>query len=385
MQNTAERYKTWVELSARNASDNIKNLRRTLHEGCAFAAVLKANAYGHGLKEYLDLLNSEHISHFAVDSLEEGIAVRKRYPNAVIFILGFSPFSIYESIIQHDLIQTLYTETQLSAFIQTAREKGKRGLINVKVETGTNRQGVDIKDLPRLYALIQQNNDAVELVGLSTHFSDAEDPKYTHTTNQQIQLFRQAEALAIQAELRPHYVHSHCSAAAILNSESQGNMSRFGISLYGLWASKEVKFSRSSHELGVNLTPVLSWHTAIAQTKQVKSGDRIGYGHGYIATRPMRIAVLPIGYYDGLDRTKDKGGDVLILGRRCKIIGNICMNMTMVDISHLPESPVTDAKATIIGRSGMHEITADEIAERRGTIPYEVTTGIGSHIQRIIT
>ena len=158
-------------------------------------------------------------------------------------------------------------------------------------------------------------------------------------------------------------------------------MNRTGLAIYGLWPSEGVR--QMMRLKGLELTPVLSWKTKIAQIKDIVAGDTVGYGRTFKADRPMRIAVLPVGYYDGYRRNLNNRGQVLINGRKCNILGNICMNMCMVDVSQIPQINVGDI-ATLLGRDGMNQITAEDLAQLYGTINYEVVTTINPLIPRVV-
>jgi len=182
---------------------------------------------------------------------------------------------------------------------------------------------------------------------------------------------------------KPQYVHIACSAAAIAHPDTQYNLVRTGIALYGLWSSESLRKKNIISSTSITLKPVLAWKTKIAQTKDVKAGELIGYGCTYKADKPMRIAIIPIGYYDGYIRQYRDNGRVLVHGQSCRILGTICMNMCMIDISTVPQASQADI-VTIIGRDGMQEISAEEFANISDTINYEVVTRIGPHIPKQI-
>lgn len=376
--------KTWIEISAQALSRNISALRSLLDSEADFLAVVKSNAYGHDLDTIVRLCISEGVTSFGVDSIDEAMAVRKRTSDADIYILGMTVEARIKDIVENDLIQTVYTAEMISLIAEEAMKQQRVARVGIKIETGTMRQGVEIAKLEPLFIALRQNERFIELFAVSSHFSDAEDVANPEYTKKQQNLFCEALIKIHRAGFSPTKQHIACSAAGILYPETQFNLSRFGIAMYGLWSSESLRRRNRTSSRSIELAPALSWKTRIAQLKDVPAGATVGYSHGFFTNKAMRIAVLPIGYYDGLFRSYARAGEVLIRGQRCKIVGNICMNMSMVDVSHLPQCTKQDI-VTILGKDGMHQITAEEIAEKTGTINYEVVTSIKQHLPRILT
>ncbi|MBI1908527.1 alanine racemase, partial [Candidatus Uhrbacteria bacterium] len=255
-------------------------------------------------------------------------------------------------------------------------------LINIEVETGLNRLGVPLRALPSLLQRIQRAQRSAMLVGISTHLSSAEDVASQHIVDTQFAALEEARALCHTYGIEVPFVHAANSAATIFARHVQGTMVRAGIALYGLWPSRDIKIAVQRGR-ACELTPVLSWKARIAQVKDVPAGGGIGYDRTFIANRPMRIAVLPVGYYDGFDRGLSNGGKVLVHGRPCPVVGRVCMNMAMVDVSAIAQVKPDDV-ATIIGREGIGTVSAEEIAEKLATINYEVVTRISAHLPRVV-
>ena len=375
--------KTWVEIDEAALINNIKKLKGTLSEGSVFCAILKANAYGHGTDIVSNIVAEQGITEIGVDSVDEAIAIRKLHPEHIIFILGYTVPERLDDVIKYHLIQTVYNEESIMLMALKAREQKKLGFINLKIETGTQRQGVGLNHLRQTLITIKQAADALELIGISTHFADAENITDPSFTKSQFRTFAGSIDQITNLGFNPPYKHIACSAAAILNPETHLSMSRLGIALYGLWPSESIKKRLRSKNPSLILKPALTWKTRIAQIKDVPSGASIGYGRFYKPNRPIRIAVLPIGYYDGYDRGLSSNGNVLVKGQLCSIVGRICMNMCMIDISTVPKINVSDP-VTLLGKQGMHEFTADSMAERLKTINYEITTRIRENIPRVL-
>jgi alanine racemase len=376
-------HKTWVEISASALKKNSHALHSILNDGVTFCAVVKANAYGHDLDTIVRFLLLEHIDHFAVDSIDEAELVRKRAPNAEIFILGYTPPERIKDVISNQCIQTVYDLDTLSMIAKDALELQEKAKINIKIETGTRRQGIELSALEPFLRTIKQLERDLILVGISSHFADAENANDRSFTESQNTLFEQARDKATALGFAPKYIHISCSASGILTPETQHSMVRFGIAMYGLWSSDSLKSVNRVSNRAIDLSPVLSWKTRIAQIKDIPPRVPIGYSHGFISDRPMRIAILPIGYYDGFTRSNKGKGKVLIRGQQCQLIGNICMNMCMADVSTMPQLKVGEI-ATILGKDGMHQISTEDIAQRTNTINYEVVTSINPLLPRIV-
>ena len=375
-------HRTWLELSSSALAHNAKSLRSALAEDVTLIAVVKANAYGHGLSETVRVLDRHGLKHFAVDSVEEGIRVRLILPSAVIMVLGFTPVEQFDQVVAQDLQPVLYDEIQIRLLNEVAMKQGKHVSVHVKIETGTARQGVFPENLESLIGSIRKASHLI-CVGLSTHFAKAELVSDTAFTQKQTALFYTSVGKVAETLPELCYVHAACSAAILCHPDSHGTAVRAGLALYGIWPSEEVEIEARSHHLSLRLQPVLSWMTQVAQVKDYPTGTPIGYGGTEILNRPTRVAVVPVGYYDGYDRRLSRRAEVLIRGHRCKVLGTICMNMMMVDASHVPSLEQGD-RVTLVGQDGAQHVTIDELAKKAGTISWEILARISSHLPRIV-
>lgn len=365
--------RSWVEINAQAILHNISSLRNNLPESTSIAPVLKANAYGHGLECLASIIPKESYT-FCVDSIEEAIQLRNfRASNELILIMGVIPESSM-TLIDESMLPVVYDTdyiTKLAALRPNQR-------IHVKIETGLNRQGLQIHELPDFLALVRKLG--LRPVGVYTHFANVEDTLDSSFFNMQYESFSQALKLFPTTVCR----HSCASAAALLYPRQTGDMVRVGISLYGYFSSWQTLLSLKERGVKCDLRPALSWKCRIAQIKEVKSGDRVGYGCTHEMLRAGKIAVLPVGYYDGYCRLYSNRASVLINGRRAPVIGRVAMNMCMVDISHLNDVS-SGQVVTLLGQHVSGEaISAEELAEISQTIPYEVLTRIASHIPRVV-
>lgn len=374
--------KTWIEVSRSAMEQNIAVLRTFLAPESVFCAVVKANAYGCGLREVSTIASGCHVDTFAVDSIDEAVALRETLPHATIFILGYTVPERLCDVVDIDAIQTVYDTETIIEITKHAHRFHRPARVSLKIETGLHRQGATARGLIAILDAVRAAGNSIIIEGIGSHFASAEEP--TNPMNAfQKDHFAQAIETVHRAGYTPRYTHIACSAAGIADKESQGTMTRFGIALYGLWSSKELKRHAMLGRQNIELHPVLSWKTRIAQIKDIPAGAAIGYGSTYVTNRPLRIAILPVGYYDGYDRGLSGKGEVLIRGKRCSILGRVCMNMFMVDVSGVPTLSVND-HATLVGKDGMNVVTADDIATIIGTITYEVVARVNPLLPRVI-
>ena len=377
-------HKTWVEISGDRLKHNIQSIRSLLEPGVDVCAVVKANAYGHDLDTIVRLCSVEGIRQFAVDSIDEALAVQERTQEAVIFILGYTVPERLEEAVAKGFIINVYGKSTLDLLCDIARRQQTRARVNLKLETGTQRQGLIGSQLEEFLRVLTAENRTLELAGVSSHFANAEQASDPSFTEKQQERFLRMLHVIKQAGFTPTYVHTACSAAAILYPQTQYNMVRIGISLYGLWSDDSVRLKNRASAHPIDLRPIMRVASRVAQVKDVGPHQPIGYGCRFIAPHAMRIAVIPFGYYDGYQRGFSPKAEVLIHGQRCKVVGSICMNMLMVDVSQLP-SVKSDDLVTLLGQNGMHRITAEDWAEWGSTINYEAVTHISSHLPRIVT
>lgn len=371
---------SWLEIDAAALRHNVTALRSNLAEGCSLVPVVKANAYGHGYLEIAQLLDDEGFTFLAVHNLAEAFILRDAGIKSPPLIMGYIPLNDLREAVAAGFDFVVYNEETLRELAGIATNEGP-ARCHLKLETGTNRQGVTAGQLPRLLQLFKENKQ-LQLVGLSTHFANIEDT--TDHTYAEMQYRRYVEMKkVVEAEgLKIKYAHTASSAASLLFPHTHFNLARAGIALYGLWPSKETYVSyRLKGGENKLLQPVLSWKSMIAQIKEIQKGEFIGYGTTYRATADSKIAVIPIGYFDGYDRQLSNQGHVLVNGMRAPVRGRICMDMFMVDITDIPDVNL-ESEVVLIGRSGEEQLRAEDVAGWAQTINYEVVARIGSHLER---
>jgi alanine racemase len=380
--NVDKSFTQWVEIDAASFRQNVEAFRSRLGK-TELMPVIKSNAYGHGLLPIARLADSLGINWFGVNSVEEGISLRQAGFQQKILVLGYVPLAQAELAVEYDLRVVVYNPENIRALAEAARRQKKKVYLHLKVETGTNRQGIPIKKIGNIWREIKKHPQLV-LEGLSSHFANIEDTTDDYYPKFQLENFRQAVDWFKQRDINVPLRHMSCSAASILFPETHFELARVGIGLYGLWPSKETMVScRLRGQEALRLKPVLSWRARVAQVKNVARGAYVGYGCTYRTTRPTRLAVIPVGYYDGYDRSLSNASYVLIRGKRAPVRGRVCMNFFMVDVTDIPGVKLED-QVTLIGKDGRDKITADQLATLAGTINYEIVSRINPSIPRVV-
>ncbi|MFA6160645.1 MAG: alanine racemase [Patescibacteria group bacterium] len=377
--------KTWVEVSSSAIKSNIKVFAGLANKETALMAVVKSNAYGHGLVEVAKIAQNQGVKWFGVDSLEEGMMLRENGIEGSILVLGFIRPENLEIAIKNKLSFVAYEPKIILKLILLSKRgviKKYPAKIHLKVETGTGRQGLAGKDLLQ-YALKLKKINGVEIEGLYTHYANIEDTTDPAFAMSQLENFNIEKSVLAKAGVEPKFCHTACSAAAVLFAQTHFNMIRMGISLYGLWSSKETRAVAQKMHKDIKLRPAMAWKTIIAQIKKYPKGKFIGYGLSERLTRASSLAVIPVGYWDGYDRKIASIGHVLIRGKRCKVIGRICMNMMMVDVTDVGNARVED-QVVLLGRQKNENISAEEFAGKINTINYEAVTRINPLLPRIV-
>jgi alanine racemase len=375
---------SWIEVNARSLRNNLSCFRRLLPPETRMMAVVKGDAYGHGMVGVARVCLAEGAEWLGVFSLSEASALRQAGIQAPILVLGYVPRSdLAEAIALEVRITTSSLETVVAAG-DDARKRGTIARLHLKLETGTNRLGFDSHELAHALAAIRDNN-ALLLEGAHTHFANIEDTTDHDYARGQLNRFGELLAQIRQAGFEVPYPHTACSAAAILFPETYFAMVRVGVGLYGLWPSKETLLSaRQEGRHLINLEPAMTWKTRVAQVKSVPAGAFVGYGCTYKTTRQTLLAILPVGYANGYDRSLSNKGYVLIRGQRAPIRGRICMNLTMVDVTDIPGVALED-EVVLLGQQQDEHLSAEQMATWADTINYEIVTRADPGTLRIYT
>jgi alanine racemase len=373
---------TYLEISKSALVHNIHNFKSIISENTSFFAVVKSNAYGHGLKNIIESVYDK-VDGFAVNSLQEALDVKKLKSDKIILIMGYIPLSDLPIAIENNFHFVLYNRDNLSYIFEYCIKNKKTPHYHLKIETGTGRQGICQDDLQWYIDEIRSHKNLYP-AGIYTHFANIEDTTKHQYAMSQLKIFNSVVERFKLAGIEIPLKHTACSAAALLFPESHFNLVRVGISLYGYWPSRETYLSFSQkypRKINGFLKPALSLKTHVCQIKHLPKGSYIGYGLTYKTTYDSVIAVLPVGYYEGMDRRLSNSFYALIKGERAPVRGRICMNICMIDITHIPDVELED-EVILIGSEGEESITADMIADFSGSINYEVLTSISPSLPR---
>ncbi|MFA6076685.1 MAG: alanine racemase [Candidatus Paceibacterota bacterium] len=395
---------SYIEISKKNLIHNIKQFRNLIKAGTKISVAIKGNAYGHGQNIVAKILEP-HVDYFQVNNVEELESLRK-ISQKKAFVLGYVQNSDLPRAIRSNCILTVFSLGQLKEINKISKKLKKIQEVCVPVDAYLGREGFLFSDLGEIFEEIKKSG-YVKFTSIYAHFANIEDvSNFTHA-QKQIKEYEKALELAkmfgfenpprpvsTQGELGeagpPRLgeagLQTHISATSgILVYEKDSGINsivRLGIGAYGMWPSEHLKKVYENEKF--NLKPVLSWKTKIAQVKILEKGNTVGYGLTYKTNQKTKIAIIPQGYADGLDRGLSNKGEVLIGGARCKIIGRVSMNMFAVNVNHLSVVKVGD-EVVIIGIQNKEKITAEQVAKKLDTINYEITTRISSLLPRVIT
>lgn len=374
---------SWIEVSAPAIRHNIGVFRTLVAAGAGLLAVVKANAYGHGLLEVARVCRDEGVAMLGVHHAEEVRVLRHAGIATPILAMGALTAGQIGEVVDESVHVLLSSRRVLDSLAAHGDRLGRPLPVHIKVETGTFRQGVPPEEAGELAR--EAGRRGLAVVGVATHFANIEDTT-DHTFARQ-QLKRFEEGVARVRAVAPHlaHVHASCSAASLLFRETDFSLARVGISLYGHWPSRETHLSwlLTHGRNSVKLESALAWRARIGQLKTVPAGVPIGYGLTFRPTRDTRLAILPVGYAEGYCRHLSNRSRVLVRGVPAPVVGRVCMNITMVDVTDVPGVREWDV-ATLIGEDAGERITAEYLADLAGTINYEILAQLSPALPRIV-
>ena len=363
---------TIAEIDLKALAFNYRQIKRHIPKGVSILAVVKADAYGHGAVPVSLKLEKLGVEYLGVAIPEEGVELRKGGVKAPILIFGGIFKGDAEEIIRYGLTPVVFDIESLKHLSKAAEKRRKKARVHIKVDTGMGRLGVPSELFPAFLKDLRKYPD-IEIEGLLSHFSMTDGEEVY--TSYQWKKYQEAMAMAREIGISSRYLHMASSATLTTFPSFSGNLVRPGIMLYGSYPSPAI-------EKLIELRPVLTLKTRIHLLKSVSAGSRISYGGTFVTRRESLIATLPIGYADGYSTRLSNQGEVLIRGKRAPIVGRVCMDLIMVDVTGIPGVSKGD-EAILIGRQGEERITADEIAKKIGSIPYEVLCLIGKRVPRV--
>lgn len=370
--------RTWAEIDLDHLEYNYHSICSHLNPGTRFLGIVKADSYGHGSVPVAKTLENAGCEFLAVATVWEAIELREQNIHLPILILGYTAPEYTDLLIRYNITPSISDEATAQAMSAAALAFGHVLSVHLKVDSGMGRLGFichdDVDAAPVLERIMLLPGLTAE--GIFTHFAVSDMPESDYTS-QQFQAFsRLISHLEEKTEQKFKIKHCVNSGAMINYKEFQMDMVRPGIMLYGLYPAVETG--------NIDLRPVMSLKTRVVQIKTIQSGFSVSYGRNYRADAERKIAVLPIGYADGLHRTLSGKIDVLIRGKRVRQIGNICMDMCMVDVTDLPDIAIGDV-VTIFGQDGSASISVDELAQKADTISYELLCSVSKRIPRVYT
>lgn len=376
----------WIEINKKALMHNFGVVRKLVGDGVLVALVVKANAYGHGIGGVVSALRKE-ADWFCVQSAEEALKVKNMAPKSPVLVLGSVVDDDIPKLIKKNVRFLVWTAEQVrsiefGALRQKSRSSDqpseravkKVAICHIKIDTGMSRQGVLPEELDKFIKHLKSLKN-IKIEGIATHFSSSDELKNNKAQKNQLEIFENL----IKKYPETPLVHASNSGAVLTNRECDFDMVRPGLAIYGYYSSKEV--ASYCRKQNIELKPSLSFKCRVSGVKNIKKGSRVGYNSTYKVKRDTKIAILPVGYFDGIDRKLSNNGFVLVGGKRAPIIGRVSMNLTIIDVTNIKKVSAGD-EVVLIGKQGNEEITVEEWAKRIGTINYEVTTRLRESIHR---
>ena len=371
---TMKKDRAWIEVNLKQLQKNAEIIQKFLKEGCELMAVVKANGYGHGAVETAKALNAVGVCSFAVATIDEGIALRREGICGKILILGYTDPERAGELKKYELCQTIISLPYADALKR--REQGLQA--EVKIDTGMHRQGVrwdQFRDIKRLFL-----DPAFHICGMYTHFcaADSQEEQDMLFTKEQIRRFEEVVKYLRSEQIPLPSLHMQSSYGLVNYPELVCDYARIGILLYGSLSS-----GRDEVRVEIPVSPVMEIKARVTSVRELEEGEQAGYGRAFQAERKTKLACISVGYADGLPRTLSCGkGEVLVHGKRVPLVGRICMDQALIDVTEIEDVKEGDV-VTLVGRDGKEEIRMSELADRAGTIANELFSRLGSRLKRI--
>ena len=351
---------------------NLQVVRRRIPEDCGIMAVVKANAYGHGILPIAQRAVKEGVAMLGVATVDEAVTLRQAGMRTPILVLVQPSEEALGEVVEHGLRVMISTVAAAERLGNIAHKVNKVAPVHCKVDSGMGRQGFDVDEAVRDLLYLRRVSN-IDIEGVATHFPTADIPKDPYTLNQ-IKTFKQVLRQLDKQGVPYELAHAANSAAIINYEESFFSMVRPGLMTYGVWPT-------ATPTEPPQIKPVLRWETRVVMVKDLEPGSSVGYGRTYTTSDRMRAALLPVGYADGYKHSLSNRADVLIRGKRCPVRGSVCMDQVVVDVTHV-DGVVPGDVATLIGTDGTETITVEELASHAQSIPYDILAGIGPRVHR---
>ncbi len=375
-----------ITLNEKSVENNISFLRKKMGKKVVLSAVVKANAYGHGIEAIVPLFEKYGINHFSCFYYAEAIRVsRSLTRDGTILIMGYIPTGKLGDVIERGFEFFVFNRDRLEAAIELSRFSRLKAKIHIEVETGMNRSGIDQDDLPGIVELLQVHSDKLELVGFCTHLAGAESISNHSRIQRQLKKYHKMLAYIVSQGIEPRLKHVANSAASFIYPKARFDLVRIGIMLYGFWSSTEVFVQYVANRIDKidPLKRILGWKSQIMSIKKVRTGEFVSYGLSYLAQDDITTALIPVGYASGYNRSLSNRGKVLVHGQLCDVIGLVNMNMIILDVSNITDVRVGD-EVVIIGKQANLEIKVSAFSDISNKLNYEVLTHLSPDIERMI-
>lgn len=366
--------RTWIEIDKKALKVNYNTFRK-ISDKSMLCAVVKSNAYGHGLTDFAKEMQDLGVDWFAVDSVVEGLKLRESSIQRPILVLGYTLPARLSEASANNISVTVSTFETLKALTEAVLPNGLN--IHIKIDTGMHRQGFQFTDKDELFKVLGTLPANIKVEGVFTHFAMAKNPAFPQFTKRQISEFEIWRAEFLKSGFKPIY-HASASAAAILYPEANYDMIRVGMSMYGHWPAKEVESFAKSR---ITLAPALSWKAVVSEVKAVSKGESVGYDCAEKLMRDSTLAIVPIGYWHGYDRALSSVGYVLVNKTLCKVVGRVSMDMIVLDVTDAKGVSVGD-EVELLGTGNTLAHSAEEVASMADSNAYEFLTRLNPLIKK---
>ena len=362
-------YSTWLEIDLGAIKHNIQTIKAMTHT--QVMAVIKANGYGHGVLAVAKAATEVEASWLGVARMEEALNLRGAGIPSNIMVLGYTPPMLIQDAIENDIHVAIYDPDMAQAYVDYAKKTQGNLKAHLKVETGMGRLGMPYANVLDFLATFPKNGP-VEIKGIFTHFARADEPD-AHSTGRQLTIFKGLLTELRKANLCPSIVHTANSAAVLNFPKAYFDLVRPGIAIYGLDPSPESRLPQ-------DFRPALTWKARLTSVRSLPPGHGVSYGSIYVTSGHERIGVIPVGYGDGFRRVA--GQRAIVRGRLVDVVGRVCMDQCMLQLDAVPDAQPGD-EVVLLGTQGEHSITANDLAERWGTLNYEVVCGLADRLPRV--
>jgi alanine racemase len=375
-----------ITLNQRAVTENFNFIQQLMGDGVEISAVVKANAYGHGIEHIVPLFEKAGVNHFSVFDFNEAIRVHQSVTGQPsIMIMGWISDANLLSAIDKGFEFFVFNINRLESALLYAKSIGKKAKVHLEAETGMNRSGLEYEELVRALDILEENPGDFEFKGFCTHLAGAESISNYKRIHDQVRKYHTLYAMLEDRGIIPEKRHMANSAASYVYKETRMDLVRIGIMMYGFWPTTET-YMHFVQESGQRIDPlqrVLEWKSQVMAVKKVKEGEFIGYGTSYLAQNNVLTALVPVGYAMGYARSLSNSGRVIVNGVRCGVIGTVNMNMIIVDISNAQEAQVGD-EVVLIGKQGELEIKVSSFSAISNVLNYEILAHLPESIEREI-